>query len=129
MGFAHNTRVRRARRASSPLRPHNNRPLTGWFHWQSLSFSDIFVDPTNNKVYHIEARPEDNARYVVVDTIARQDVIPSPYSARTGVQEYGGAAAIAYEGIIYFSNFADNRVYAVKATTQTPEPVTPGNPG
>ncbi|KAG8213240.1 Alpha/Beta hydrolase protein [Butyriboletus roseoflavus] len=94
----------------------------------SISFADLFVDPTNNKIYHTEARPEDNARYVIVDTLAGQDVIPSPYSARTGVQEYGGAAAMAYGGTLYFSNSTDNRVYSVNATTKTPEPVTPENP-
>ena len=66
---------------------------------------------------------------MIVDTVAGKDVIPSPYSARTSVQEYGGAAAIAYGGTVYFSNFTDNRVYSIKATTQTPEPVTPGKPG
>ncbi|KAF8121783.1 alpha beta-hydrolase [Boletus edulis] len=91
----------------------------------NISFTDLFVDPTNNKIYHIEARPQDNARYVIVDTIAGQDIIPSPYSARTSIQEYGGAAAIAYGGTVYFSNSADNRVYSIKATTETPEPVTP----
>lgn len=93
---------------------------------QTISFSAVFVDPTDNKVYHIESRPEDNARYVIVDTITGQDVIRSPYSARTTVQEYGGAAAIAFGGTLYFSNFSDNRVYSIKGATQTPEPVTPG---
>ncbi|KAI9567344.1 Alpha/Beta hydrolase protein [Boletus coccyginus] len=91
----------------------------------SISFVDLFVDPTNNKIYHIEIRPEDNARYVIVDTITGQDVIRSPYSARTTVQEYGGAAAIAHGGTLYFSNSSDNRVYSINGTTQTPEPVTP----
>ncbi|KIJ14238.1 hypothetical protein PAXINDRAFT_169858 [Paxillus involutus ATCC 200175] len=97
----------------------------------SISFDDVFVDSTKNTLYHIERRPEDNGRYVIVDTFATQDVIPSPYSARTGVHEYGGAAAIAYGDIVYFSNYADNRVYSVKTTPQKsfglPEPVTPEN--
>ena len=101
--------------------------MTGWF--QSISFTDLFVDPKNNKIYHIESRPEDKARYVIVDTIAGQDIIPSPYSACTSVQEYGGAAAIAYGGTVYFSNSTDNCVYSIKATAQSPEPVTPGTPG
>lgn len=113
----------------SSFRQHyKNGSVTGWL--QSISFSDVFVDPTNDKIYHIEARPEDNARNVIVDTISGQDVIPSPYNARTSVQEYGGAAAIAYNGTLYFSNISDNRVYSIKAAiSQTPEPVTPGNPG
>ncbi|KIK99166.1 hypothetical protein PAXRUDRAFT_823066 [Paxillus rubicundulus Ve08.2h10] len=97
----------------------------------SISFDDVFVDSTENRVYHIERRPEDNGRYVIVDTLAAQDIIPSPYSARTGVHEYGGAAAIAHGDIVYFSNYVDNRVYSVKATPQKsfdlPEPVTSEN--
>lgn len=96
---------------------------------QTILYADIFVDPTNSKIYHIESRPEDNARYVIVDTLAGQDVLPSPYNARSGVQEYGGAAAIAHGGTLYFSNYSDNRVYSINATTKTIEPVTPGNPG
>lgn len=127
MGIDHHPRVHCARREFNSL------PLlclvvrTDWL--QTITFSDLFVDPTDNKVYHIEVRPEDNARYVIVDTLAARDVIPSPFSAHTGVHEYGGAAAIAYAGILYFSDAGDNRVYSVKATEERlPEPVTPGNP-
>ncbi|KAG9315059.1 alpha beta-hydrolase [Chiua virens] len=95
----------------------------------SVSFADLFVDPTNNNIYHIEPRPKESARYVIVDTLSQRDVLPSPYSARTGVQEYGGAAAVAHGGTLYFSNSADNRVYSVKAVGNAqPEPVTPDNP-
>ncbi|KAG9315056.1 Alpha/Beta hydrolase protein [Chiua virens] len=95
----------------------------------SISFADLFVDSVNNNIYHIEPRSEDNARYVIVDTLSQRDVLPSPYSARTGVQEYGGAAAVAYGGTLYFSNSADNRVYSIKAVGNAqPEPVTPDNP-
>lgn len=127
MEIDHYPRVHRARRESNSLKLDKIRSVTGWP--QSTSFADLFVDPTNNKIYHTELRPEDNARNVIVDTLAGHDVIPSPYSARTGVQEYGGAAAVAYGGTVYFSNSPDNRVYSINTTTKTPEPVTPGNPG
>ncbi|KAF9223517.1 alpha beta-hydrolase [Gyrodon lividus] len=97
----------------------------------STAFDDVFIDSTENTIYHIERRPEDDGRYVIVDTLAAQDVISSPYSARTGVHEYGGAAAIAHGGIVYFSNYIDNRVYSVRRTSSKsfdlPEPVTPAN--
>ncbi|KAI6012220.1 Alpha/Beta hydrolase protein [Pisolithus marmoratus] len=70
-------------------------------------------------VYHIERRAADNGRYVPT----RQLIL----TARTGVQEYGGAAAIAYREVIYFSNFADNRVYKI-IQGQAAEPVSPDNP-
>lgn len=56
---------------------------------------------------------------MIVDTLAGQDVIPSPNGARTGVREFGRAVAVAYGGTVYFYNLPDNRVYST-------EPVTPG---
>ncbi|KAH7886673.1 Alpha/Beta hydrolase protein [Phlebopus sp. FC_14] len=93
----------------------------------NIVFDDVFVDPVTSVVYHIERRAEEGGRYVIINTKTNEDLIPSPYSARTGVEEYGGAAAIAYDGIVYFSHFADNKVYAVKGDN-SPEPVTPENP-
>ncbi|KIJ66714.1 hypothetical protein HYDPIDRAFT_149611 [Hydnomerulius pinastri MD-312] len=94
----------------------------------STAFDDVFVDSIKGTIYHIERRSEDEGRYVIVDTLTEQDVIPSPFSARSGVEEYGGAAAVAYGGTVYFSNFRDNRVYAVKPLAGTlPQPVTPEN--
>ena len=83
-----------------------------------------------NCVYHLEERPLDNGRCVIVDTKAQNDVLPSPYSARDSVQEYGGAPAIVYDGIIYFSNDSDNGIYAInlKATPAVVRLITdPGN--
>lgn len=97
----------------------------------NIPFVDVFVDPLRSHllppIYHIERRAADNGRYVIVNTTTDVDVIPSPLSARTSVQEYGGAAAIAYGGVIYFSNFADNRVYKI-IEGGTAEPVSPDNP-
>ncbi|KAF9242812.1 Alpha/Beta hydrolase protein [Melanogaster broomeanus] len=92
----------------------------------SITLDDVIVDPITSRVYHLESRSEDAGRYVIVDTVTTKDVIPSPYSAVSGVQEYGGAAAIAYDGTVYFSNTHDNRLYSVREGS-SPEPVTPDN--
>lgn len=45
------------------------------------------------------------------------------------MEEYGGGAAIAYGGVVYFSNFKDSRVYSVVADSEKggePVAVTPG---
>ena len=41
------------------------------------------------------------------------DLTPAPFSVRTRVHEYGGGAALATGGSVYFSNFADQRLYRI----------------
>ncbi|KAH0838867.1 Alpha/Beta hydrolase protein [Lanmaoa asiatica] len=99
----------------------------------SIVFDDVLVDPITKAVYHLEERPKDNGRCVIVDTNAKKDVLPSPYSARDSVHDYGGAPAIVYNDIIYFSNDSKdphtrNRIYALKKGASVPEAVTPENP-
>ena len=38
----------------------------------------------------------------------------TPFNVRTRVHEYGGGALLAAGGTVYFSNFADNRLYAMR---------------
>ena len=42
----------------------------------------------------------------------RRVVTPAPFNVRSRVHEYGGGALLADSGTLYFSNFADNLVYA-----------------
>ncbi|MDB5906171.1 MAG: peptidase [Massilia sp.] len=39
------------------------------------------------------------------------EMTPAPFNVRTRVHEYGGGACLVDGGAIYFSNFADNRLY------------------
>jgi len=50
---------------------------------------------------------------VIVDTSKGKDVFGPGWNARSRVEEYGGGAAIAYGGVVYFSNFGGSRVYKV----------------
>jgi len=50
---------------------------------------------------------------VIVNTSEGKDLFGLEWNARSRVQEYGGGAAIAYGGVVYFSNFVDLKVYAV----------------
>ncbi|EIW85266.1 alpha beta-hydrolase [Coniophora puteana RWD-64-598 SS2] len=97
----------------------------------SKAILDVIVDPIKSTVYHVELRPAEKGRYVIVNTKTNDDVINSPWSARTAVHEYGGASAIVHDDTLYFSNFSDNRLYhkSLKSDSASePEPVTPENP-
>ena len=51
------------------------------------------------------------------------DVTPSMFNVRTRVHEYGGAAFTVDRGTVYFSNFADQRIYR-QAAAESPQPIT-----
>ncbi|KAI8996684.1 alpha/beta-hydrolase [Trametes punicea] len=88
---------------------------------------EVFVDPITSTIYHIEQRPSEGGRLVIVDTEKGEDVVGKDWNVRSAVHEYGGAPAVAYDGVIYFSNFKDNRVYRLQKG-EAPEPITPENP-
>jgi hypothetical protein len=88
----------------------------------------IIVCPVTSNIYHIERRPSEEGRNLLVNTKTGKDVIDKAsgsWNVRSRVHEYGGGAAVAQDGIIYFSNFADGRVYKVNEGG-TPDPITPG---
>ncbi|KAH9948959.1 Alpha/Beta hydrolase protein [Amylocystis lapponica] len=91
----------------------------------SAHVEQLFVDPITSTVYHIEARPSEEGRGVIVKTLDDVDAVGREWDIRTGVHEYGGAPAIAYGGILYFSNRTNNRVYMAKEG-EKPQPITPG---
>ena len=90
----------------------------------TISLSEITLD--GEDIFWIEGRPSEGGRSVVVrrtpdGTIA--DVTPPGFNARTTVHEYGGGAYIVDSGTVYFSNFADQRLYK-QAAGEAPEPIT-----
>ncbi|MBV8492464.1 MAG: PD40 domain-containing protein, partial [Alphaproteobacteria bacterium] len=92
---------------------------------ESLGIADIRAD--GGDIYWIEGRPSDAGRNVVVrrgpaGTV--DDVTPPPYSVRTRVHEYGGGAMNVHRGFVYFTNFADQRLYQ-QAGGMEPMPLTP----
>ena len=52
------------------------------------------------------------------------DVLPPPFSARTTAHEYGGGALLAADDTVYFSNYADQRIWRIKPG-EPPQPLTP----
>jgi dipeptidyl aminopeptidase/acylaminoacyl peptidase len=99
----------------------------------SLRLGEIRLDGEN--LYWSEGRPTEGGRIVIVKRSADgaiADVTPPEFNVRTRVHEYGGGSFIVAEGVIYFSNFADQRLYrqvlnSVQNGIQNgvPEPITP----
>ncbi|MBS1810906.1 MAG: S9 family peptidase [Acidobacteria bacterium] len=91
----------------------------------SIGLGQVVLD--GEDIYWIESRPAEKGRSVIVRYTANkqiEDVTPAPYNVRTRVHEYGGGAYTVNDGVIYFSNFADNRVYRQELGAD-PEPLTP----
>ncbi|MQA31078.1 MAG: hypothetical protein GEU82_14805, partial [Luteitalea sp.] len=90
----------------------------------ALRLSRAMLD--GGDIYWIEGRPAEGGRSVIVKRDAAghtADVTPASTDVRTRVHEYGGAAYLVSDGIVYYSEFADQRVYKLKPGG-TPEPVT-----
>ena len=94
----------------------------------SVGLGGVTVDGPD--VYWIESRPTEGGRSVLVrltpdGTVS--DVTPPPFNVRSRVHEYGGRCHAVQGGTVYFSHFADNRLYK-QESAQAPEPLTPELP-
>ena len=92
---------------------------------ESIRFGSLF--PDGDDLCWTEFRPQEGGRTAIVRKPVgadARDALPLPFNARTRVHEYGGGAAAAMDGVIYFSNFADQRLYRI-LPGQEPAPITP----
>ncbi len=104
--------------------------------WKSPITSDLIVAETvrlgqivldGEAVYWVEMRPSEGGRSVIVRRTPDgqvTDVTPPPFNAHTRVHEYGGGAFTVADGVVYFSNFADQRLYR-QDPDRPPRPITP----
>jgi dipeptidyl aminopeptidase/acylaminoacyl peptidase len=95
----------------------------------SIRLGEIRLDGAD--IYWSEGRPSEAGRSVVVRHSPDGeicDVTPAaPFNVRTRVHEYGGGAYTVADGVIYFSNFADQRLYRQRGAhpERLAEPLTP----
>lgn len=90
----------------------------------AVGISSPVVD--RDRLYWNERRPADAGRQVIVERStdgSTRDVIQAPFSARTRVHEYGGASYLIKDGICWFVNDTDQRVYRVYGDGD-PRPIT-----
>jgi dipeptidyl aminopeptidase/acylaminoacyl peptidase len=81
-------------------------------------------------IWWVEGRPLEGGRQVVCRAAPGgppEDVTPEGFNARTRVHEYGGGAYAVAGDTVFFSNFADQRLYR-QDPGQPPRPITPEPP-
>jgi dipeptidyl aminopeptidase/acylaminoacyl peptidase len=91
----------------------------------SIGLSQPLIDGAD--IYWIEMRPTEGGRGVIVKRNSLgllTDVNAPPFNARTRVHEYGGGDYAVRNGSVYFSNFSDQRIYAVRGEALS-QPTTP----
>jgi len=90
----------------------------------SIVFGMTLAD--SGDLYWTELRPSEEGRVVVVRRSSEgvvEDLTPAGFNVRTRVHEYGGGAFVASRGEVWFSHFADQRLYRQGPGT-TPRPIT-----
>jgi dipeptidyl aminopeptidase/acylaminoacyl peptidase len=89
---------------------------------------DIAID--GQEIYWSESRPSEAGRLIISKRAADGTVTelnPAPFNARTRVHEYGGAAFTVVNGTVFFSSFADQRLYRLDPGAE-PRPITADAP-
>ena len=121
-----------------------NTPQTAAFgSWKSPITSDLIVSKTigvgsiivdGNNIYWLEKRPQEKGRSIIVGYIGGKskaaisprnikNITPAPLSVRSKIHEYGGGAYTVVANTIYFSNYADDRIYQ-QVLNRSPQPLT-----
>ncbi len=92
----------------------------------TVGLSSVWLD--GNDVYWSELRGAEGGRNAIVRYAAPglEDMLPPPYSARSRVNEYGGGAFTVADGVIYFVNNADQRIYRLTPPA-APVAITPAD--
>ena len=96
-----------------------------------VSLDEVRVE--GGAVHWVEGRPLEGGRQVIrraAPAADREpaDLIPEGFNARTRVHEYGGGAYTVHGDTVFFSNYADQRLYRQDPGAARPVPITPEPP-
>jgi dipeptidyl aminopeptidase/acylaminoacyl peptidase len=90
----------------------------------AIGIAEIICD--GDAIYWLEFRANESGRQVVVryapDGIIT-DITPPDFNVRNRVHEYGGGAYQVLNGVVYFCNYADQRIYR-QIPGKEPQPLT-----
>jgi len=105
--------------------------------WKSPISADLIAEETiglsqpkieGSDLYWLEMRPSEKGRSVIVrrDSSGRTtDITSESFNVRTLVHESGGGEFLVGNGVVYFSNFSDQRIYRQESGSEpfamTPE--------
>ena len=80
----------------------------------------------DGRLYWLESRPADGGRIVAMTLQDGQPraLTDAPWYVRTRVHEYGGGSYTVADGVLWFSNFADQRLHALAEGGEA-QPMTP----
>lgn len=104
----------------------NNQEIASYGSWRSPITAELIVkgsiglgqiEVEGDHLYWTEGRPAEGGRSAIVHRDPNgviKDLIPAPFNARSRVHEYGGGSLAVDQGVVYFVNFADQRIYTVK---------------
>jgi acetyl esterase/lipase len=90
-----------------------------------------WLDVVGEEVWWAEARPGEQGRVALVRAVpggGTEDVLPAPWNVRNRLHEYGGKPWVVVDGVVVFTHWADQRVYARRpggVVALTPEPAEP----
>ena len=95
---------------------------------EAIRLDQVALD--GDAIYWTESQPKKQGRSFIYraapggepEAVTPDDA--SAFSVRSRVHEYGGGAFAVQDGTVYFSNFADQRLYRQDAG-QSPRPITP----
>ncbi len=93
---------------------------------QAVRLAEVRVD--DGAVIWSEGRPAEAGRTALVRREADgslTELLPENLNARTAVHEYGGGAWWARDGVVWFANWSDQRLYRREPGTGECSPLTP----
>jgi dipeptidyl aminopeptidase/acylaminoacyl peptidase len=81
--------------------------------------------------YWLEARPNEGGRHVLMRADPWSDpvdVTPPGFNIRDKVHEYGGGSYTVHDGVVFFTNFDDQRLYRQEGPGAEPHAIVPEPP-